>query len=113
MSILDEIEEHCHRGSLIRFEATGDPRAHRVPESERRKLFISRGIQSFLDSEKHLVEETRAHFGDFVMGKLIQLALHLDHKDCWLARLERAHEEIWVIRIYDTEPQLRFYGRFA
>ncbi|MGA9721241.1 MAG: hypothetical protein WBQ86_02205 [Candidatus Binatus sp.] len=113
MSILDEINAQCQIGSLIKFEATGDPREHRIPESARRKLFISRGIQRFLQSDRHLVEETRADFSDFVMGELIQVALHVDHKDCWLARLERPEEEIWEIRIYDTTPQLRFYGRFA
>jgi len=113
MSIIDEIDQDCRAGSLIRFEPTGDPREHQVAESGRRRLFISRGIQSFVESDKYLVQETRADFSDFVMGELIQVALHTDHKDCWLARLERAEEEVWEIRIYDTTPQLRFYGRFA
>ena len=30
-----------------------------------------------------------------------------------MARLERASEEVWEIRIYDTRPQIRFFGRFA
>lgn len=113
MSISDEIKERCRIGNLIKFEPTGDPRAHRVPESARRKLFVSKGIQSFLGTDRRLVQETRADFSDFVMGEFVQVALRMDHKDCWLARLEDAKEEIWEIRIYDTTPQLRFYGRFA
>jgi hypothetical protein len=113
MSILDEIETHCHRRSLFEFRATGNPRAHRVREEEKRRLIISPGIQSFLESDRRLVSETQADFSDFVMGELIQVALHLDHVDCFMARLEQPAEEIWEIRIYDSEPQLRFYGRFA
>jgi hypothetical protein len=112
MSILDEIEEHCRRGSLVKFAAGGNPR-HQISKLPPRQLYISRGIQRFLESDRHLVEETRADFSDFVQGELVRVALHLDHADCFLARLERPVDEIWEIRIYDTEPQLRFYGRFA
>jgi hypothetical protein len=47
------------------------------------------------------------------MGEMIRVALHLDHVDCFLSRLEPPADEIWEIRIYDVEPQLRFHGRFA
>jgi hypothetical protein len=98
---------------LIRFESVGNPRAHRVPTFAQRRLHISREIQNFLDSDRSLVEEIRADFSDFAMGEWIRVALHLDHVDCFLARLEPSAEEIWEIRIYDVEPQPRFFGRFA
>jgi len=113
MSISDEIEEHCRIGSLIRFEASGNPRAHELDETTFRKLYITRGIHSFLASDRHFVEDTRADFSDFAYGEMIKVALHLDHILCFLARLEPPQDEIWELRIYDTEPQLRFFGRFA
>lgn len=113
MSILDEIKEHCRIGGLIKFEPLGNPRADKIPEAARRRLYISRGIQSFLDRDEPLVAETRADFSDFVLGELVRVALHFNHIDCFMARLERPEDEIWEMRIYDTEPQLRFYGRFA
>jgi hypothetical protein len=66
-----------------------------------------------LDGDRPLVQETRADFSDFVSGELVTIALYLDHVDCFLARLEPPKDAIWEIRIYDTEPQLRFYSRFA
>lgn len=111
MSILVEIQDCCRIGQLIKFEASGNPRVNR--NTNTRKLYISRGIESFLASNKPLVEQTRADFSDFVSGELVKVALHLDHKHCLIARLEPPADEVWEIRIYDTEPQLRFYGRFA
>ncbi len=112
MSIIDEIEGHCQRGSLIMFEAVGNPR-QQISGLKQRKLYVSPGIQGFLDSDRRLVEATRGDFSEFVSGELIRVALHLDHFECLMARLEPSVAEIWEIRIYDIEPQLRFYGRFA
>ncbi len=30
-----------------------------------------------------------------------------------MARLEDDDDEVWELRIWDTKPQLRFFGRFA
>jgi hypothetical protein len=30
-----------------------------------------------------------------------------------MARLKEASEEVWEIRIWDIDPQIRFFGRFA
>jgi hypothetical protein len=66
-----------------------------------------------LKSDRPLAAETEADFDDFILGKSFDVALDLDHKFCLMARLEHASEEVWEIRIYDTTPQMRFFGRFA
>jgi hypothetical protein len=115
MSILDEIEGHRQRGTLIKFEAIGDPRAHRTRELVQRTLYISEPLQSFLESTRSLAATAQAELSDFVSGKQITVSLSLNHEDCFMARLQDPAEEVWEIRIYDDSEQvhLRFFGRFA
>jgi len=114
MSILDEIGVRCNEGRLFLVEPRDDLRAHLVPMSERRTLYVSSEIQEFLDSDHPLAGNTQADFNDFILGRHFRLALELDHEDCLMARLDKPSDEVWEIRIYDYDtPQLRFFGRFA
>jgi hypothetical protein len=113
MSILDEIDAHVNGGRLFMVNPSNEIRAHRIPESERRALYISPEIQKFLESADPSAPDTEADFDEIILGERFDVALRLDHQYCRMARLDEASEEVWEIRIYDTKPQLRFFGRFA
>lgn len=113
MSILDQIEEHVRNERLFVVQPINEIRSNRVPLSKRRKLYISREIQTFLKSDRHLVAETEQDFDEIVLGERFDVALESNHQFCRMARLREASDEVWEIRIYDTTPQLRFFGRFA
>jgi hypothetical protein len=113
MSILDEIKTRCNVGDLFIVEPSKDIRAHRVAASERRTLYVSHEIHQFLESDRPLAGETQNDFNDFILNQEFDVALHLDHQFCFMARLDAPSQEVWEIRVYDTEPQLRFFGRFA
>ena len=70
-------------------------------------------IQDFLDSDHSLAEAARVDFERFVLGKMVVVALFRDHKDCRFARLDKPQDEVWEVRIVDSDPQLRIFGRFA
>jgi hypothetical protein len=76
-------------------------------------MFITAEIQRFLDSDHPLATPARVDLERFILGKPIVVALFRDHKDCRFARLDRPQDEIWEIRILDSDPQLRIFGRFA
>jgi hypothetical protein len=113
MSIFDEIDAHVKGGRLFMVRPSNEIRAHLVPILKWRSLYISPDIQRFLDSDSHLAAETEAGFDEIVLGERFDVALELDHQYCSMARLDEAFEGVWEIRIYDTKPQLRFFGRFA
>jgi hypothetical protein len=113
MSILDEIEAHVRKGRLFVVQAVNEIRAGRVPLSERRKLYVSPEIETFLKSDRHLAAETEQDFDEIVLGERFDVALESNHQHCRMARLHEPADEVWEIRIYDTAPQLRFFGRFA
>jgi hypothetical protein len=94
MSISDEIERLCHQGKLHLLEPIG-LRAQFVPRSEWRKLYVTADLAKYFESPQSLI-------------------VHADlHKDCRMARLSPARDDIWEIRIYDHNPQLRLFDRFA
>lgn len=113
MSILDEIEEQVRSERLFVVQPTNEIRASQVPLSERRKLYVSPEIQTFLKSDRHLAAETEQDFDEIVLGERFDVALESNHQYCRMARLHEPTDEVWEIRIYDTKPQLRFFGRFA
>jgi hypothetical protein len=113
MSIFDEMQEHVKAGRLILVDPSSEIRAHRVPLSNRRSLFVTPAIYQFLKSDRHLAAETEADFDEIILGERFDVALELDHQFCRMARLDPEEDEVWEIRIYDTKPQLRFFGRFA
>lgn len=41
------------------------------------------------------------------------VALKRIYKNCRMARLEPPSDEVWEVRVLETDPQLRFFGRFA
>lgn len=94
-------------------QPSNEIRAHRIPMSDWRALYVSAGIRAFLESYRSLAPETEADFDEIILGERFDVALRLDHQYCRMARLDEASEEVWEIRIYDTTPQLRFFGRFA
>jgi hypothetical protein len=112
MSILDEIEAHIKTGRLVMVQPLNEIRAYQAPD-ERRALYVSPGIYRFLKSDRPLAAETEADFDDIVLGKSFEVGLELDHEYCLMTRLDPPSEEVWEIRIYDTRPQIRFFGRFA
>jgi hypothetical protein len=112
MSIVDEIEAHVMAGRLVTVQPSSEIRAHQRP-GEGRTMHVAHEVYEFLKSDRPLAAETEADFDDFVLGNPFDVALDLDHKFCLMARLEHASEEVWEIRIYDTTPQIRFFGRFA
>jgi hypothetical protein len=113
MSILDEIEARCAEGRLIKVE----PSYHRPRGAEAlqpRCLYVTPEINEFLMSDRHLAPQASADFTDFIFGERFEASLDYDHKFyCRISRLDEASEEVWEIRIWDVQPQLRFYGRFA
>ncbi len=113
MSILDEIEAHVRNEQLFVVQPVNEIRANRVPLSRRRKLYISPEIQTFLKSDRRLAAETEQDFDEIVLGECFDVALESNHQYCRMARLREAVDEVWEVRIYDTRPQLRFFGRFA
>jgi hypothetical protein len=88
-------------------------RAHRVPQSARRMVYVSPAVFEFLKSDRHLAAESEADFADVILGERFDVALELDHQYCLMARLDPPSDEVWEVRIYDTRPQLRFFGRFV
>jgi hypothetical protein len=116
MSILDEIEKICNEESPRLFllePSSRNLRASSVPVEERRKIYISREIKGFLESDDPLAEDTQVDLERFILGHLIVVALQRDHKKCRMARLNRPNDEVWEMRIYEANPQLRLFGRFA
>ena len=116
MSILDEIEKRCNEGppQLFLLEPSSrNPRARLVPPERRRRIYISREIQEFLEGDDPLAEDARVDLERFILGQLIVVALSRDHKQCRMARLDRPEEEVWEIRVYEADPQVRLFGRFA
>jgi hypothetical protein len=113
MSIFDEIEAHVKRGRLIMFDPSDEIRAHRVSASERRTVYVTPAIHAFLKSDAHLAAESDADIADIALGERFDVALEENHVYCRMARLFPASDEVWEIRIYDTKPNIRFFGRFA
>jgi hypothetical protein len=113
MSIFDEIEAHVQSGRLIMFEPSDEIRAYHVPASERRTVYVTPEIHAFLTSDAHLAAETDADIADIALGERFDVALEENHVYCRMARLFPASDETWEIRIYDTKPNIRFFGRFA
>ncbi|MFZ0887483.1 MAG: hypothetical protein WA005_03455 [Candidatus Binataceae bacterium] len=107
---MDEIETHCKAGRLFLVE----PLRKEFRAERERTIYALPNIYEFLHSDRWLAPQTEADFSDFIRGKDIYVALELDHQDCFMARLEKAAEEVWEIRIWEPGvPQLRFFGRFA
>jgi hypothetical protein len=113
MSIFDEIKHHAQSGRLIMFEPSDEIRAHRVPLSVRRAVFLTPAISAFLKSNEYLAAESDADIADIALGERFDVALRENHVNCRMARLRPASAEVWEIRVYDTKPTLRFFGRFA
>jgi len=67
----------------------------------------------FLRVIRRWLVDTQRDFYDFILNQEFDAALYLDHEFCFMARLDPPSDEVWEIRIYDTKPQLRFFGRFA
>jgi hypothetical protein len=76
-------------------------------------IYVSPEIQRFLDSDHRLASDAQADLESFILGRRVVVALKRDHKDCRMARLDHPDDEVWEIRILDTDPQLRLFGRFA
>jgi hypothetical protein len=112
-SIFDEIAALVREGRLFMVQPGDRIRAPRVALAERRKLYVSPQIDQFLKSDRSLAPETEADFDEIILGERFDVALQLDHQFCRMARLVEPSEEVWEIRIYDTKPQIRFFGRFA
>src|SRR5579863_4491323 len=113
MSIYAEIQAHLRSGRLIMFEPSDEIRAHRVPTSLRRTVYVTPEIMEFLKSDQYLAAETDADIADIALGERFDVALGENHVYCRMARLMPSSDEVWEIRIYDTTPNLRFFGRFA
>ena len=114
MSILDEIQRRCEESPprLIKLTVSAkDPGTAFAPTP--RTMFITPAIQNYLDSDAPLAEAARADLERFILGKLVVASLYRDHKDGLIARLDKPKDEIWEIRILDSDPQLRIFGRFA
>jgi hypothetical protein len=67
----------------------------------------------FLENGHPLAGDARADLEAFILGQLIVVALKRDHKNCRMARLNKPADEVWELRILDSDPQLRIFGRFA
>lgn len=113
MSILDEINGRVREGLLFQVQPSNEIRASRVPLPKRRTLYVTPEIRAFVRSARPLAAETEADFDDIVLGERFDVALQSNHQFCRMARLDQPTDEVWEIRIYDTVPQLRFFGRFA
>lgn len=112
MSILDEIEKQRQDGRLSLLEPLG-PRAHLVPMSHRRTLYVTRDLQNYFETPTRESMAIYADLNDFILGRDLNVALKLDHKNCRMARLDPARNDVWEIRIYERNPQWRLFGRFA
>jgi hypothetical protein len=113
MSILDEIEVLCQNGSLISVQPSY-PNRKGAGALEPRFLYVTPQINEFLLSNHALAPEASAEFTDFIYGERFDVSLYSDHEFyCRLSRLDEAHEGVWESRIWNAEPQLRFYGHFA
>jgi len=110
MSILDEIEKLCKRQTLHLLEPLG-LRAHLVPLSERRKLYMTADLARYF--ERRESNRIQTDLNVYMLGDFIRAALTLDHKDARMARLDPARDDVWEIRIREREPQFRLFGRFA
>ena len=65
-------------------------------------------------SDRPLAPEASADLTEFIFGERFEASLHSAHEFyCRMSRLDEAQEGVWEIRIWDVEPQLRFYGQFA
>ncbi|HTT76777.1 MAG TPA: hypothetical protein VMF50_12460 [Candidatus Binataceae bacterium] len=113
MSILDQIKEHVGSGRLFALYPSNEIRANQVPLSKRRQLYVTPQIEAFIKSNRHLAAETEQDLDEIMLGERFDVALESNHQYCRMARLLPAIEEVWEIRIYDTTPQLRLFGRFA
>ncbi|MGD0671162.1 MAG: hypothetical protein ABSB13_03735 [Candidatus Binatus sp.] len=110
---MDEIEALCEDGRLIKVEQSY-PRPRGAEAFEPRSLYVTPEINEFLMSDHSLAPAASADFTDFVFGEPFEVSLHSEHEFyCRMSRLDEAREEVWEMRIWDIEPQLRFYGRFA
>jgi hypothetical protein len=113
MSILDEIEALCGEGRLIKVEPSY-PRPRGAGALEPRLLYVTPEIEEFLMSDRPLAPEASAEFTDFIYGECFEASVYAEHEFyCRISRLDEASEGVWEIRIWNYEPQLRFYGRFA
>jgi hypothetical protein len=66
--------------------------------------------------EEYRSGKLRQDFDRFVQGKLISVALdnpYTKSKNAYLARLDRAYDEVWEIRSRAPRPGIRAFGRFA
>jgi len=114
MSILDEIQRRCDENPPLLHRLTvssKDPGIANAPTP--RAMFISPEIKDFLDSKRPLAQPARADLENFILGATIVAALYRDHKYCRMARLDRPADEVWEVRVLDSDPQLRIFGRFA
>lgn len=113
MSILDEIDARWKEGRLVKVEPSY-PRARGAEVLEPRELYITPEIKEFLASDRPLAVQASADFTEFIHGERLEASVYSDHEFyCRMSRLDEAREAVWEIRVWDLEPQLRFYGRFA
>ena len=113
MSILDDIEARCHEGRLVRVQPSY-PRPRGAEALEPRLLYATPEIDQFLMSDRPLAAQASADFTEFIHGERFEASPYSEHEFyCRMSRLDEAWEAVWEIRIWDLEPQLRFYGRFA
>jgi hypothetical protein len=110
MSILDEVERLSNRGLLELLEPIG-PRAHLIPEGQRRRLYVTSDLARYFEHPRSL--SLYADLNVYILGQDINVAIEPDHTDCRMARLHPARDDVWEIRYFEREPQLRLFGRFA
>jgi hypothetical protein len=113
MSILGEIEARWREGRLIKVEPSY-PRARGAETLEPRELYVTPEISEFLASDRELAVNASADFTEFIHGERWEASVYSVHEFyCRMSRLDKAGEAVWEIRVWDIEPQLRFYGHFA
>jgi hypothetical protein len=110
MSILDQIEVLRAAGKLTLLQPIG-PRARFVPVAQWRELYVTTDLSKYFSTPQSL--GFYADLNVYILGQNINIALSLDHFDCRMARLDPAREDVWEMRYYEHDPQLRLFGRFA
>jgi hypothetical protein len=114
MSILDEIDELCKDGRLIKVKQTypGLPE-RRVFYSTPDLMFLLDGPWGDIKWEKRWYR-ARQYLDDFIDGKRFTLRSAPRKKStCDMSLLEPEGDEIWEMRCRDPKPGLRLFGSFV